>query len=264
MRRVFTLAAGVLVVAAPQFAWAQSRPLRLFLSTIGLSNPADPSSPTDNPSPELGTNPSVVIPSGGTTRLYVWAQITPPGTPNNVIYNGVSLRTRVEGDGGVISSYNFWNYTNGSYGANVGRWSSQVSGSNGTNLAWTAGVAVVAGAGVNNSNTANAVDTQYERFALDGTTRIDATLLGYIEVTGNTAGALEVHLAVGQQGVSQVGAGVQPVYLGWGDESQSPLNNQPNAESPIADATILVTPEPSTILSLLIGAGALVARRRSR
>ncbi len=264
MRRVFTLAAGVLAVFAPELASAQSRPIRLFLSTIGLSNPADPTSPADNPSPELGTNPTVLIPFGDTTRLYVWAQITPPGTPNNVIYNGVSLRTRVDGVGGVISTHNFWNYTNGSYGANVGRWSNQTSGSSGSDQAWMSGVAVIGGAGVNNSNTANSVDTQYERFALDGTTRIDATLLGYIEVTGNAAGALEVRLAVGQQGVSQVGGGIQPVYLGWGDESESPLNNQPNADSPIADATIIVAPEPTALIGLMLGAAAVVARRRSR
>ncbi len=257
MKKFFVLLAGVAMFAAP--AMGQGRPLRLFFSTAGLSDTANTNSAAQAPDANLGANPVLDALPGAATRLYVWAQITPPGTPNNATYNGVSLRATVSGAGGSVTNSNFWNYTNGTYGT-TGRWQ-QFSQSRDANSASFGGGAVVTGAGVNNTNAANTSDGQYKRFRTDGTTRLDATLLGWVEFAGATVGqTLEIRFSIGAQGIAQSGQPVQPIYLGWGDEAQAPLGNQFGASSPIADASIRIVPEPASLM--LLGLAGLAAFRR--
>jgi hypothetical protein len=258
MKKFLVILAGVAMFAAPA-ANAQARPLRLFFATQGLSNPADENSPALDPTASLGANPTLSTTPGAPVRLYVWAQINPPGTPNNVFYNGVSFNTNLTGAGGTVSGFNYWNYTNGAYGGNAGRWQQFSEGGNATSSSF-AGAAVTAGAGVNNTAAAVASDTQHRRFATDGTTRIDATLLGWVEVTGTQVGQLELRFAVGQSGITLSGQPPQRIYMGWGDEAQAPLGNEFGASTPVADATINVIPEPASLM--LLGLAGLALRRR--
>jgi hypothetical protein len=266
MKKFLVLVAGVAMFAAPA-VYGQERPLRLFYSSAGLSNPANTNSAAGDPTADLGVNPVRSANPGEAVRLYVWAQIAPPGTPNNVTYNGVSFTNNLTIAGGgaaTISGFNFWNYTNGDLGNGAGRWQnfSQSAAGSTNNIAF-AGAAVTAGIGVTNSNAANTNDGQHRRFATNGTTRIDATLLGWVEVTGTAAGqSLELRFAVGQSGIAQSGDtnGPNRVYMGWGDEASAPLGNGFGASTPGADAIINVIPEPASLM--LLGLAGLALRRR--
>lgn len=259
MKKFLVVLAGVAMFAVPAVN-AQPRPLRLFFSSAGLSIPANTNSAADAPDANLGANPEVSVPANTAVRLYVWAQINPPGTPNNAVYNGVSFRTAVTGVGGSMSGFSFWNYTNGTYGSGAGRWQ-QFAQSGDATSATFAGAAVTAGAGVNNSAAALASDSQYKRFRVDGTTRIDATLLGWVEVQGTTLNqTLELRFAVGNSGIAQSGQPPQPIYMGWGDEANAPLGNAFGASTPIADATVRIIPEPASLM--LLALAGLALRRR--
>lgn len=258
MKKFFVLLAGVAMFAAP--AMGQGRPLRLFFSTAGLSDTSNTNSPAQAPDADLGVNPVLNALPGAPVRLYVWAQITPPGTPNNATYNGVSLNATVSGVGGSVTNSNFWNYTNGSYGNSTGRWQQFTQSRNATSATF-AGAAVTTGAGVNNTNAANSSDSQYRRFRTDGTTRLDATLLGWVEFAGNTIGqTLEIRFSVGSLGIAQSQQPPQRIYMGWGDEDQAPLGNQFGVGTPIADASIRIIPEPASLA--LLGLAGLAAFRR--
>lgn len=264
MKKLLLVMAGAAMLAAP--ALAQTRPLRLFFSNSGLSDAGNTNSAAVSPAQDMGINPKAEHPTPGlTTRLWVWAQILGPGgtaptTPNNVTFNGVSLRVNASGPG-TISGFNFWNYSNGTYGGNAGRWQQHSSSAliPGSSHEFS-GAAVTAGAGVNNTAAAATNDTQYIRGAAP---RLDVTLLGWVDVTGNAQGTVELRFAVGTLGIAQSGGlpGDRRIYMGWGDEGSSPLNNQVGGTSPVADAMINVAPEPAS-LSLLALAGLVALRRR--
>lgn len=262
MKKYLLALAGVAMLAAP--ALAQDRPLRLFFSaTAGLSNASDTNSDAVAPVADIGANPKVSAEPGQSVRLWIWAQILGPGggapsTPNTVVYNGLAMRVRATGAGGVITGYDFWNYTNGTYGNGTGRWQGLGENVIAPNEVDLAGAAVTTGAGVNNSNTANTNDRQYLRLVAG--VRQDVTLLGYVDVAGTDAGSkVEVRFAVGTNGITRSGVGVQPVFFGWGDGSIP--SNQRNVYSPIADASINIIPEPAS-LALLALAGLAAFRRR--
>src|SRR5262245_12238417 len=133
MRKYLAVLAGVAMLAAP--AMAQTRPLRLFFSTQGLSNPLDTNSPplapldAVGPASGCGSNIKVPAPLGTSVRLYIWAQImgnngAAPANPQTVVYQAISLRVKATGAGAAISGMNFWNYSPGSptFGAGYGRW----------------------------------------------------------------------------------------------------------------------------------------------
>ncbi len=226
---------------APSVVHAQARPLRLFFSTRGLSNAEDLNSAAQAPDADLGVNPELTVLVGHAVRLYIWAQLSPPGAPNTATYNGVSLRAKVNGPGAEITDVGWWNYLNTAPNPDYVRWqaiSTDVSGLP-TDVQMN-GAAVTTGSGVNNRDLANAQDQQHRRFALDGVTRIDCTLIGYIDVQGNQTGAIEARFAVGNSGIVQQGQAAQPVLMGWGDEGSAPPGNQFGADTPIADAVIQV------------------------
>ena len=250
MRMSSRAVVAVVACAAPIAAEAQPRGIRLFLSTIGLSDPNDVQSPALNPAPEFGLNPSVVAPVNAPTRLYLWAKLEPAGSPNTVRYGGVALVNMVSGAGGALSGFQFWNYTNGTYR----RWQQFSHSPTGTtNGAVFAGAAVTSGAGVNNSDAAHALDMHYRRFAPDGTTRIDSTLLGWLEVSGSQIGqTISVRVLATSSGIWQSGGEPGPIYQGWGDEGIP--------DDPIPEAQMHIVPEPAALL--LIGAGAFLCRRR--
>jgi hypothetical protein len=121
---------------------------------------------------------------------------------------------------------------------------------------------VTTGAGISNTNQANNVDMQYRRFATNGTTQIDVTLLGWVEFTGNQPGTLSAFLSRAATIVEPEPPPPPAVYLGWGDESSAPMHNCPYCETPIPEATIVVVPEPAT-LALVSSLAACALRRRA-
>jgi hypothetical protein len=259
MKKFLVVLAGIAMFAVPAVN-AQGRPFRLFFSTVGLTDTGNTNSPAGDPTASLGVNPQIDVAPNTPVRLYVWGQINPPGTPNNATYNGVSYRVLASGTGGSISGFNFWNYTNGSYGNGTGRWQ-QFSQSGDATSATFAGAAVVTGAGVNNTAAAVAMDGQHKRFATNGTTRIDATLLGWVEAQGSAIGEMvELRFAVGSSGIAQSGQPPQRIYMGWGDEASAPLGNEFGASTPGFDAKLNIIPEPASLM--LLGLAGLAFRRR--
>ncbi len=255
--RVLTLAAFASLLCSA--ALGQPRSLRLFFSQAGLTNPADAASPAAPPDADLGTNPHFTVAAGQSQRLYVWAQITPPGTPNNVAFNRMSLITRVSGVGVAVVGANFWNYANGAYR----RWDQLAFEHVGANASFLA-TSELLGSGVNYTSAANNADTHYRRNTADGAARIDSTLLGWVDVAGAAPGAtLEVRFAIGTLAIVEVGQPPRRVYLGWGDEADAPLGDEYGASSPIADAYVHVAvPEPRSGLALLLALGGFAGVRR--
>jgi hypothetical protein len=255
LHRVTGLLLVAVCLAAP--ASAQTRALRLFFSTLGLSDPFDPQSPAVDPSPEFTLNPHAVVAPNQATRLYIWAKLEPAGPPNNVVLHGVSLRARIAGAGGGVAGFQFWNYHNPNYT----RWQQFSQSGNATSVTFAGASVVTGGGGIGNTNPQAMYDAQHRRYADDGVTRIDASLLGSVDFAGSQAGALlQVFMAVGASGIAQSGAPPIRIYLGWGDEEVVIHGNDFGVESPIPEATILVTPEPHC--AALIAVAALLFMRR--
>jgi hypothetical protein len=250
--RLGTIAMVAGIAATP----ADARAFRLFFSSAGLSDSTDTLSPAETPVADFNINPDFLTEVGQSARLYVWAKFEPAGTPNSVVYNGVSFNIDIYGAGEIIG-HSFWNYTNGTYGGNAGRWQHRTS-SHSAMQARFQGVAVTYGAGVNNTAAAHANDRQHLRFAPDGVTRIDATLLGYVDVMPTLPGGVaDVFLTIGSSGITQLGEAPQPIYFGWNDPPWIPGDPPPFAHR---DARVLI-PEPAALaLPLLAG---LLRRRRA-
>jgi hypothetical protein len=300
MKKYLVVLAGAAMLALPALGQT-ARPLRLFFSQQGLSDPNNTNSNAVAPSNvagSTGTNPSVAYDTNintGAVRFYVWAQILgpnggAPAGPNNATFNGVSLRIRTSGPG-TVTGMNFWNYSNGTYGSgsviDFGRWQQFDFGDAGPDKEFSGG-SVIGGAGVNNTgpgmppdpSTAQVSDRQYLRTVGGG--RADVTLLGYVEVTPNGNGVIELKYAVGTLGIALSGnpekpaiyrgcgdaAAIAAAYAGGLDENNDGLNDASGASqnagnysvNPLADASIIVIPEPAS-LALLALAG-LVLRRR--
>ena len=101
-----------LALVATSSPVAHGRGIRLFFSTVGLSNPDDTGSPASDPTGALGHNPVEFTGGPGSpVRLYVWAKLEPAGTPNNVTYHGVSFHVNATGTGAAVTDYEFWDYT---------------------------------------------------------------------------------------------------------------------------------------------------------
>ncbi len=219
---VWTCAAwvGVAFLAAPALADAG---LRLFFSTIGLSDPANVQSAAVDPTPELGQ--ILVVESDGQPHaLYVWAQMT--GSTSGQVWRQVSLQVRFDSLGGSILNWECWNYA---YNGTT-RWAVLSPGTFNATMVQNVSMFAIPPAtpGIADTAAARMLDAQY----ID-TPGVRCVLLGRLTVNG--AGV--VHLGTGGSPYLRVGAaGPEPVYLGWRDENDGVTTVTTNRFSCLYDA----------------------------
>lgn len=203
---------------------------------------------SDSPSsPTAGVNPTFTLPGvGASLSLYIWAELaddeTIPGLAYDVVNTTPGIASATPGghvvDNPVILGPR-WSATN------LGVLGELVSGSNFVNV----------GGGLNGA--AAALDPLYD--ASTSSYRVSK-----IDFIGDSIGSTEVFLGVGSAGIASGDAGA-PIFLGWGDVSIA--NNAFGTTSSLADATIVVVPEPSCFGFACLGLIALplftLKRRRT-
>lgn len=267
--RLFSCAAALLCAAVG--STTATAALRFFFSEIGAA--PDESVLDANPGltlPIPRSNPDV--PSG--SRLYLWGEMT--GAPGSQAW--VSLDLGVSVVGGNLTARQIYNYQRTDSGTGdvlYRRWDGVNQGwidGNGDVQSFTA-FATSGGAGISNTAAAANYDLQSEvgmlqQLGFTGTQARSLTqpagwagkavLLGWFDValeSGQTQA--EVFLKI-SGAIVRSGGGVEPIYLGVGDENAGLTGGSLGQMSPVADATI--TPEPALGGALLL-AGLLLRRR---
>lgn len=198
---------------------------------------------SDSPtSPTAGVNPTFTLPGvGATSSMYIWAELaddeTIPGLAYDVLNSTPGIASTTPGghvaDNPVILGPR-WSATN------LGALGELVIGSNFVNV----------GGGL--TGAAGALDPLYD--ASTSSYRVSR-----IDFVGDAVGSSDVYLAVGSAGIASGNPG-SPIFLGWGDASIA--NNAFGTTSALADATVVVVPEPTTFeIGCLVLLVAQLARR---
>ncbi|TWT44611.1 hypothetical protein RAS1_10260 [Phycisphaerae bacterium RAS1] len=258
MKRIVLAAAMASFVVSA--ASAQTAAARWFLSSYGLSDPADPQSPAVAPA-DYGTNPVIPV---GAHRLYVWVN-TPTG---GRIWNGFQDYA-FEARGGNLSITNveIYNYRFGPPDPEdppepYFRWAYASEGDNdpdgGGAVQSVTGVTMFTVGGMGVRNTALPLGGDPHFWNASGSAA-RSTLVGHIELTGTTFGELFIRhdLASAQSATGGIASANTFVRLGFGDEG-TVYTGGAGGDSPIAEATMI--PEPAGMALLMLGAVAM--RRR--
>jgi hypothetical protein len=93
---------------------------------------------------------------------------------------------------------------------------------------------------------------------------LDAFLLGRVEYVTTHPGSTNIFLQIGDNGANNQDESSADLGVVFGDPSDPALNGEleRNTDSATPDATITATPEPSSVLLLVLGALGLLAIRR--
>ena len=240
MKRHLCVLAGVALFVAP--ALAQDSAFRLYLSQQGVVG----NTPLAGITPDQA-NPEIIDPTGGTHRLYVWAQVIGAETPQEYVSVGYNV---VTSGASQVTGASTWNYTN-----ILTRWSVTNGGQLGGGTLHNVRLAEdpIGFFGVADNAGRGGFDLQFDPMT-------KSTVIGWIEVQGLG----EIFLQVGDIGIIRTNTLGNPnatwddVYLGFGDENAGLMGNSFDMGSPIADASIV--PEPAGLL--LLGLAGLAIGRR--
>ncbi len=202
---------------------------------------------SDTPTPAAVTNPTLTIPVGGSGSLYLYAEVTA-----GEVITGLGLDIDATTPGIASGTIGSWANPNFS---GQDRWNTS---SGGQDHVFTAGELVsglnavaVSGVWGLNGNVAAALDPLYDATTL-------SVLVGRIDVTGDSVGSTDVFLAIGPATI----AGVANIEFGAADAAMVPTGAVGTASN-VADARIVVTPEPATFAVLAVAFAGFIQRSRS-
>lgn len=251
MQRIcYCFALAVLVTAS-----SSAVSVRYFLSLDGLSDPNDTESAAVMPT-NIGVDPMIADATGGSYRLYLWAQIGPGDIPAFDVTDlkEVDLAFRTTGDvqitGGDIWQNTFvppvsmrWNALE-----MPGDFSADGSGL----FADPVRASAVLEAGVTNGNF-SFFDDQW----IAG--NLNAAVIGSLDVA-TTGGVGEVHIINQHSDFLQLGE--RRAFLGW-DDAVGAVADDPNSDYDNADWEARFIPEPSSGLIAVLLATLYARTRRA-
>lgn len=256
LAKLFVVLGGVACLA---LSAGTANAARLYFSTSSTN----PNTPGDRVNSTTGVNPTLNITVGQSVSIYIWGEFVEsatedPENPGTFFYeqlNGLSLDLN-RSNTGVTLNTGTLGATNASPDFVVdnpsSRWGSVSKGTFGGGFIF------------DDANFVKAGGSLYGQPGSSGyVIAANSARLGRLDLKGASAGTTTFKFGVGGSGISfQNQAAGYPIFFGWGDSSVA--GDSFGTQSSVADLTINVVPEPSTIALFALGLIGLVAIRRKR